>query len=163
MVDDMPVGGGAGRNPYDAGDMDELSPWQTLIGADYDKPLDKRLVSKAWVTRKTAFEELQGIISKFEPSTNNQVMNEHAAKWAKYLAEPNPGAMEKVLECFKTYIDKCDSSILASFQNSIYPPMLDKFLCAAKPTLKTKAMECMLLFFEVSENFEEETLNALEE
>ena len=32
-----------------------------------------------------------------------------------------------------------------------------------KPNLKSKALECALLMFEVSENFEQETLNALEE
>ena len=89
-------------------------------------------------------------------------MNEHASKWAKYLAEPNPGAMEKVLDCFNTYIDKCHASILTGFQNSIYPPVMDKCLGAAKPTLKTKAMECMLLFFEVSENFGDETMDAFQ-
>ena len=89
-------------------------------------------------------------------------MNEHASKWAKYLAEPNPGALEKALDCFHVYIDKCDPGLLASIQNSVYAPMLDKCLGAAKPSLKTKAMECMLLYFEVSENFGDETLDALQ-
>ena len=40
--------------------------------------------------------------------------------------------------------------------------MVDKCLGAAKPSIKTKAMECMLLFFEVSENFGEETLDAFQ-
>ena len=53
-------------------------------------------------------------------------MNEHAAKWPTYLVEPNPGAMEKVLECFHVYIDKCDMHLLSSIQNSIYAPMIDK-------------------------------------
>ena len=87
-------------------------------------------------------------------------MNEHAGKWPKYLVEPNPGAMEKVLECFQAYIDKCDPALLASFQDKIYAPMIDKCLGAAKPTLKAKSLECMLLFFEVSENFGDETLDA---
>ena len=116
MVDDMPVGGGGGSNPFGAGAMpDEQPPAMPAADADADKPLDERLVAKAWGTRKTAFEELQGIISKFEPGTDNPLMNEHAPKWAKYLLEPNPGAMEKVLDCFQTYIDKCNSQILASF------------------------------------------------
>ena len=119
-------------------------------------------MSKSWSVRKTAFEELMGIIKGYGYNTNNEVMNEHASKWAKYLAEPNPGAMEKVLECFHAFIDKCDPAILSSMQNSIYPPMMDKCLGAAKPTLKTKAMECLLLFFEVSENFGDETLDAFQ-
>ena len=112
--------------------------------------------------RKTAFEELLATIGKFEAGTNNSLMNEHASKWAKYLAEPNPGALEKVLECFQVYIDKCDPPLLASIQNSIYAPIMDKCLGAAKPSLKTKSMECMLLYFEVSENFGDETLDALQ-
>ena len=112
MVDDMPVGGGGGANPFSS--ENEQAPTQAAGNADDDKPLDQRLVSKAWAVRNTAFEELVAIIGKFEPGTNNEVMNEHASKWAKYLAEPNPGALEKVLECFSVFIDKCDPSILSS-------------------------------------------------
>ena len=119
-------------------------------------------MSKTWGVRKTAFEELAVIINKFELGTSNEVMNQHASKWAKYLTEPNPGAMEKVLDCFHTFIDKGDSALLTSMQNSIYAPMMDKCLGAAKPSLKTKSMEIMLLFFEVSENFGDETLDALQ-
>ena len=160
MVDDMPVGGGGGANPFGA--ENEQPPAQAAGNADDDKPLEERLVSKAWAVRKTAFEELCATISKFEAGANNQVMNEHASKWVKYLAEPNPGALEKVLDCFHAYIDKCDGGLLASIQNSVYAPMTDKCLGAAKPSLKTKSMECMLLYFEVSENFGDETLDALQ-
>jgi hypothetical protein len=89
-------------------------------------------------------------------------MNEHAAKWKKYLEEPNPGAMEKVLDCFYAYIDKCAPALLASMQNSVYVSVIDKCLGAAKPNLKTKSMDCMLLLFEVSENFTDETLDVLQ-
>jgi len=87
MVDDMPVGGGGG-NPFGSKSsaMSELPPQESAqAGADDDKPLDERLVSKAWTTRKSAFEELYGIISKFEPGTNNQIMNDHASLWPKYV------------------------------------------------------------------------------
>ena len=87
-------------------------------------------------------------------------MNEHISKWPKYLVDPNPGALETVLACFQVYIDKCEPRILASIQDKIYAPIIDKCLGAAKPTIKAKAMESMLLYFEVSENFSEETLDA---
>ena len=73
MVDDLPVGGGGGANPFGA--ENEQPPAQAATNADDDKPLDERLVSKAWATRKKAFEDLQGIISKFDRGTNNDVMN----------------------------------------------------------------------------------------
>ena len=88
-------------------------------------------------------------------------MMEHASNWAKYLAEPNPGALEKVLECFQEYIIKSEPGILSSMQVSVIKPMIEKCLGAAKPNLKLKSQECMLLLFEVSENFEEETMDAL--
>jgi len=158
MVDDIPVGKGAGSSFGD-----EQAPTKLAVGHPDDaKPLDERLVSKAWAVRKTAFEELIVIISKFDKGTSNQIMNEHAAKWKKYLEEPNPGAMEKVLECFHAYIDKCAPALLGSMQNSVYVSVIDKCLGAAKPNLKIKSMECMLLLFEVSENFTDETLDVLQ-
>lgn len=158
MVDDMPVGGGGGaKDPFGA--AEEQPPAQAAANADDDKPLNERLVSKAWLVRKTAFEELGAIMGKFDLGTNNEIMNTHAPKWVKYLAEPNPGAMEKVLECFHIFIDKGDATVLASCQSSVYAPMMDKCLGAAKPTLKAKSMECLLLFFEVGENFGDETLD----
>ena len=108
-MDEQPVGGG-GKSPFGA--MDEQPPPKAAANADDSKPLDERLVSKAWMVRKTAFEELTATISKFGYNTSNSMMQTHASKWAKYLTEPNPGAMEKVLECFHTYIDKCDAATL---------------------------------------------------
>lgn len=80
MVDEKPVGGGGGGdNPFGKDvAMSEQPPEQPGAGADDDKPLEERLVSKQWTTRKSGFEELYGIISKFDPGTNNQVMNDHA-------------------------------------------------------------------------------------
>ena len=115
MVDDLPVGGGGGANPFGAENEQPPAMAAAPKNDDDDKPLDERLISKAWATRKKAFEDLQAIIGKFDPGTNNEIMNEHASKWPKYLVEPNPGAMEKVLECFQTYIDKCDKALLATF------------------------------------------------
>ena len=114
------------------------------------------------MVRKTAFEELQATIGRYERNTDDDVMRNHVDKWPKYLLEPNPGAMEKVLDCFHVYIDKCSPALLTSIQDKIYAPMMDKCLGAAKATLKAKAMDCMLLFFEVSENFAPETLDAFQ-
>lgn len=39
---------------------------------------------------------------------------------------------------------------------------MDKGLGAAKPNIKAKSLECGLLIFEVSEQFDEETMDVLE-
>lgn len=41
-------------------------------------------------------------------------------------------------------------------------PLVEKGLGAAKPNVKAKSLECTLLIFEVSEQFDEETMEALE-
>ena len=136
--DEMPVGGGS-KNPFGPGSMpDELPPGAAAPagGADDDKPLDERLVSKAWATRKTAFEELEGVLKKFDTCTSNEIMERHAPKWAKYLVEINPGALEKVLDCFAVYIDKCAPALLTTFHDKVIPPILDKCMGAAKANLK---------------------------
>ena len=165
-LDELPVGGGGGKNPFGPGSMpDEFPPGgaAAAAGAEDNKPLEERLVSKtSWQTRKAAFEELEGILKNYKTRTKNDVMNSHAPKWCKYLMDGNPASLEKVLDCFAVYIDKCDPAILTGFHNSIILPIIEKGMGAAKANIKTKALECMLLFFEVSENFGEETIEALD-
>jgi hypothetical protein len=40
--------------------------------------------------------------------------------------------------------------------------LIEKGMAAAKPNIKAKAIECLLSLFEVSENFDEETIDLLE-
>jgi|LakMenEpi03Aug12_release.lakeMendotaPanAssembly.Ray.scaffolds.fasta_scaffold5717040_1 hypothetical protein len=41
--------------------------------------------------------------------------------------------------------------------------MVEKCLSHTKPVIKTKSFECIMVMFEVTENFEAETMDALEE
>ena len=128
---------------------------------DADKPLEQRLVSKTWSLRKDAFEELRNAFKSLPENSSNDQISEHASKWATYLMEPNPGALEKVLDCFQEFIRKCEPGLLSSIQVSLFKPMIEKQLGHAKASLKAKSLDCMLLFFEFSENFEEDTMDTL--
>ena len=121
-MDELPVGGG-GKGPS------EFPSEQPAAQAnpDADKPLEDRLVSKAWAIRKDAFEELKNKFKNLSENTKGE-MNEHASNWGKYLLEANPGALEKVLECFLEFIIKTDPSILSGMQVSIIKPMVEKCL-----------------------------------
>ena len=44
---------------------------------------------------------------------------------------------------------------------SVIKPMVEKCLGQAKATLKQKSQECMLMLFEVSESFDEDTMDAI--
>ena len=45
----------------------------------------------------------------------------------------------------------------------MFKPLIEKCLSHAKPVIKNKALESMLLIFEVSEKFDEDTFTVLEE
>jgi len=52
-------------------------------------------------------------------------------------------------------LDKIHKSILGENQNDILKMLVEKGLGHAKPIIKSKSTECMLLMFEVSENIED--------
>ena len=131
--------------------------------ADNSGPLEKRIVSKNWSVRAGAFEEL---LTLSKDSTNNSKadhFNQHCSEWKVYLKDSNPGALEKALVCLEAFLDKIHPSILVPNQNEIISMLTEKCLGHAKPVIKKKAEDCLLLIFEVGENFDEsiETLNAL--
>ena len=41
--------------------------------------------------------------------------------------------------------------------------MVEKCLSHTKPVIKTKSFECIMVMFEVTENFETETMDGIEE
>ena len=80
-----------------------------------------------------------------------------------YLKDSNPGALEKALTTLESFLDKIHPSILVPCQNEIINILVEKCLGHAKPMIKKRAEECLLLIFEVGENFDEsiETLQGL--
>jgi vesicle coat complex subunit len=60
-------------------------------------------------------------------------------------------------------LDKIHPTILVPNQNDIINMLVEKCFGHAKPVIKKKAEDCLLLIFEVGENFDEsiDTLNAL--
>jgi hypothetical protein len=159
MVEDMPVGGGGGNKAFseqpDAGATQQKNP-------DADLPLDRRVFSKTWSIRKEAFDELKVLFKKEKYECKAPLFVEHASQFSKYLDEAHPGALESALECFATFADHCQPALLGQYQKDYIKPLVDKGLGAAKPNVKAKSLECALLIFEVSEQFDEETMDVLE-
>ena len=96
-MDDIPVGGGSSNNNQF---MDEQPPAAKKEDADADKPLEERLLSKAWATRAEAYKQLGEKYKQAKPNSDDDLFREHSEKWQKYLADMNPGALEKSLDCF---------------------------------------------------------------
>jgi len=152
-MDDVQIGGGSGAS---------MGP-SAAEKADNSGPLEKRIVSKNWSVRANAYEELTKMSQDAQRGCKADFMRDHASSWKDYLKDSNPGALEKALTCLEAFVDKCHKSILAENQNPIISMLIEKCLGHAKPVIKQKATECLLLIFEVSENFEDsvETLQAM--
>lgn len=131
--------------------------------ADNSGPLEKRIVSKNWSVRAGAYEELTKLCTDGPEKSKADHFNQHCSEWKTYLKDSNPGALEKALNCLEIFLDKIHPSILVPNQNDMINMLVEKCLGHAKPVIKKKAEDCLLLIFEVGENFDEsiDTLSAL--
>ena len=131
--------------------------------ADNSGPLEKRIVSKNWSVRANAFDELTTLSTNSDRNSKAEFFRSHASEFHIYLKDINPGALEKALTCLNAFLDKIHKSLIVEHQNKILAMLVEKCLGHAKPVIKEKSKECMLLIFEVSETFEDsvETLVGL--
>lgn len=123
--------------------------------ADNSGPLEKRILSKNWSVRAGAYEELTKLSTDSKPKSKADFFRDHIGSWKDYLKDSNPGALEKALRCLQAFLDKIHPSLIdETSQNNILSLLVEKCLGHAKPVIKELGTECMLLLFEVSENFE---------
>mgnify|MGYP001084769841 CR=1 FL=1 len=122
--------------------------------ADNSGPLNDRLVSKNWSVRANAYDELEGLLKGLKTKSKDGLICDHLDKWNLYLKDSNPGALEKALNALTIWLDKINPGLLVENQNAIIPTLVEKCIGHAKPVVKEKAIECFLLIFEVSENFD---------
>lgn len=73
--------------------------------------MDQRLASKNWLIRANAFEEL-GSQFKSADSKASKEFKDHAFLWKKYLADANPGSLEKCLDALEIFIDRADPKLV---------------------------------------------------
>ena len=132
--------------------------------ADNSGPLDQRLVSKNWSVRATAYEELNKMCVDAKVDSKEPFFQEHVDSWKVFLKDTNPGALEKALDTLQNFLKKVPAKVLMDSQNGIIQIMTEKMLFThAKPGIKAKSKECLLLLFECTENFNDsvETLQGL--
>jgi len=84
-------------------------------------------------------------------------------KWKTLLADSHPNPLERAQESLTAYIGKVQPALLISYQATILKVLIEKGLTNAKKPIKEKALENILLLFEVSETFDEDALAALQD
>ena len=71
------------------------------------------------------------------------------------MKDSNPGALEKALICLEAFLMKIKNTVMVEHQNDLLNIITDKCLGHAKPTIKAKANECIMLMFDCTEAFTE--------
>ena len=63
--------------------------------------------------RAFAFEELKNLF-KDAKSDNSEEFREHSCLWKKYLADANPGSLEKCLDALEAFINRAEPKLVLS-------------------------------------------------
>lgn len=153
-MDDVAIGGGAGAS------MGKTA----AEAADHSGPLETRIVSKNWNVRAQAYDDLNKLSKDAAIDSKEPFFQAHVDQWKVYLKDTNPGALEKALDCLISFLNKVQAKVLLDSQNGIIQIIIEKMLLThARPGIKAKSLECLLLLFEVTQNFEDssETLLTL--
>lgn len=151
-VDDLPVGQAAsksGPDPYASEFPDESKAG----GGASNKSLEERIVSKKWNDRASAYEELSEEIKKVK-SAKDPLFSEHSEGFKKYLADNNPGALEKAVDCYIEFVKKASNNIIAEMQAVTIDLLISKSISHLKPSLQEKGMEAICCIIENTEDFE---------
>lgn len=123
-------------------------------------PADRQK-SKNWLVRQKLYEEMTDAY-KSATDPKAECFHEQCGNWKKYLQEENnPMGMEGLLNCLAAYIDRCDPKILAASQIDLVKTLIEKCLTHTKPTVRQKSSDCFISLFEVTENFDETTNDAI--
>lgn len=130
---------------------------------DSNLPLAQRLKSKEWNTRSAAIEELHEKFKGASQNCSSKAFTDYATKWPEILQDNNASCLEKALEAMQTWLNKASQELVSDFQYGLLKALTEKCISHTKANIKSQALENSKLIFEVSENFDEETLDGLEE
>ena len=68
---------------------------------------------------------------------------DHADGFKKYLADSNPGALEKAVDCYIEFVKKASKSIISDMQGTTIELLISKSISHLKPSLQEKGMEAI--------------------
>lgn len=66
-------------------------------------------------------------------------------------AESNAAALESALTCLLSFLQMCSPETCSRLRPAILPTLIEKGLVAAKPGVRSKAVECALMFVELEQ------------
>ena len=128
---------------------------------DAGKPLPDRLKSKSPISRANALADVAKMCAESDVSA--PIFKDMIDKWKTILADSHPLALERAQESLAAFINKVQPSLLIPYQPTIVKVLIEKGLTNAKKPIKEKALENILLMFEVSETFDEDAITALQD
>ena len=106
-LSELPVGGGGGKTGP------PVEEFASAKEVDNSGPIEQRLASKNWQVRANAFEEMTNAFRNTN-SEKAQEFRDHASSWKKYLADANPGSLEKCLDALEMFIGRAEPGLVSS-------------------------------------------------
>ncbi|KAJ1627264.1 hypothetical protein T492DRAFT_842502 [Pavlovales sp. CCMP2436] len=135
----LPVMEGGGDNEYPPG----FTPPENDENA-VSLPLEKRLVSKKWQDRKSAYDELVAA-ADLAP---DDVRAAHSESLHKMVADANPFAQERALELLVKLAGAIEKPEEAKALAANVMPVLCEKALSGRPNVKSRASEAALLLVE---------------
>lgn len=147
-IDDVPIGGNKKQDFSEFPEEEQATPQATDDG-----PLEDRILSKKWNVRAAAYEELTTQIQNTHDDSD-PIFSIHAPGFKKYLADSNPGALEKALNLLSEFLRKASVYVITEMQTETLKLLITKCGSHMKPVIKQQACECAALFPWSTNNFE---------
>jgi len=76
------------------------------------------------------------------------------SKWKEYLSESHVAVQKQQVMALIVFLDYIHPDILKEHQNDILRVLIEKTMAQTKQEVDVKALECIILIFEVSGEFE---------
>ena len=118
-------------------------------GEEETGPLEKRLESRVWKTRATAYDELASSLR-----SDTSLLDQYSSLLVKFLSDSHPCPQEKSLEIFKVYLSLSPRVLIQN--NELFVKLLiEKCVSSSKSSISKTSSSILLDYFaEHKDNFE---------
>jgi cytoskeleton-associated protein 5 len=126
---------------------EELNKVKEQEQEEEKKPLEERVKSKNWKTRKNAYTEIFNIL-KVAESRTDKIFLDYVNLYPVMIDDPHASAQETALEVVKILLENYEFA--SNLVPDLFKVILEKCYTSSRAVLKSKAKEMLVLSLEVS-------------
>lgn len=144
-IDDLVVG--QSNQDFLSKMEEELNKVKEQEQEEEKKPLEERVKSKNWKTRKNAYTEIFNILKTAESRTD-KIFLDYVNLYPLIIDDPHASAQETALDVIKILLENYEFA--SNLVPDLFKVMLEKCYTSSRAVLKSKAKEMLVLSLEVS-------------